>query len=57
MPIATGKRGGARFRLVKLHRLLEFERVFTAYLEGKTSADHVTARAKEMLEVGVPRFK
>lgn len=57
MGIATGAKGGGRYSLLKLHRLLEFERVFTLYLQGKTSAAHVTARAKKMLEVGLPRFK
>jgi len=55
--IAPGIRGRARIRLLRLHRLIEFERVFSLYLEGKASADHVRARAKKMLEVGVPRFK
>ena len=56
--IAPGvKNSRARLQILRLHRLLEFERVFTLYLEGKTGADHVTARAKKMLEVGLPRLK
>ena len=55
--IAPGRKGEARLQVIRLHRLLEFERVFTLYLEGKTGADHVTARAKKMLEVGLPRLK
>ena len=55
--IAPGVKGRARLQILRLHRLLEFERVFTLYLEGKTSADYVTARAKKMLDVGLPRLK
>ena len=55
--IAPGRKGEAKLQVIRLHRLLEFERVFTLYLEGKTNADHVTARAKKMLEVGLPRLK
>ena len=47
--------GPARLKILQLHRLIEFERVFTAYLEGKTTSEHVTARVKKMLEVGLPR--
>ena len=55
--IAPGRKGEARLQIIRLHRLLEFEWVFTAYLEAKTSADHVAARARKMLEVGLPRLK
>ena len=47
----------AKLQNIKLHRLLEFERVFTAYLEDKASAEHVTARARKILKVGLPRLK
>ena len=57
MGITTGVSDKAALRLIQLHRLLEFERVFTLYLEGKTSAAHVKARAAKMLEVGLPRLK
>ncbi len=55
--IAPGRKGEARLPIIRLHRLLEFERVFTLYLEDKTSADHVTARARKMLGVGLSRLK
>ena len=54
MAITTGVRGLAKLKVVQLHRLLEFERVFTQYLEGKTTAAHVKARAIKMLAVGLP---
>ena len=40
-----------------MHRLLEFEKAFDAYLEGKVNADFVRERAKKMLQIGLPRFK
>ena len=55
--IALGVRGKAKLRVIQHHRLAEFERVFTAYLEGTTSAEHVTTRAKKMLEIGLPRLQ
>lgn len=55
--IAPGVKGKARTQLLRLHRLLEFEKAFTAYLEGKATSDHVTARAKKMLEIGLPKLK
>ena len=57
MNIATGSRDRGKLRLMQLHRLLEFEKSFTLYLEGKVSAARVAARAKKMLEVGLPRLK
>jgi len=54
MPIATRIRGPARLKVLQLHRLLEFERVYTRYMEGKTTASHVKARATKMLAVGLP---
>jgi len=57
MSVATGIRGRARLRVIQLHRLLEFEKVFSAYLEGKASAVYVKVRAKKMLEVGLPRLR
>ncbi len=52
----AGARGRGRLRLLQCHRLVEFERVFSLYLEGKTDAGHVKARAKAMLEAGLPPF-
>lgn len=43
--------------MLRLHRLAEFERVFSLYLEGKVPASLVAARAKKMLEVGLPKLK
>jgi hypothetical protein len=57
MGVATGFHGKGKLEVIKLHRLVEFERVFSLYLEGKTTAAHVQARAKAMLEVGLPRLK
>ena len=57
MGIATGIKGRDRLKVIQLHRLLEFERAFTLYLEGKVSSVYVTARAKKMLEVGLPKLK
>jgi len=47
-------KGGQRLKLLQYHRLIEFERVFSLYIEGKTSADRVRDRANKMLEVGLP---
>lgn len=55
-PIAYGK-GKKRVQLLKIHRLLEFEKVFSSYLEGGASASYVRQRAKKMLEIGLPRLK
>jgi hypothetical protein len=44
----------ARAQLLKMHRLIEFEKAFTAYLEGRVTAAYVTTRVKKMLEVGLP---
>jgi hypothetical protein len=56
MSVITGK-GKGRYAALRLHRLAEFERVFSLYLEGKTTAAHVTARARAMLEAGLPRLR
>ena len=56
-PIAPGIHGRERLEVVRLHRLLEFERVFSLYLEGKVPASRVTERAKLMLEIGLPRLR
>jgi len=53
----AGVRGTARLNLLRLHRLMEFERIFSEYLEGKATATQVKARAKKMLEIGLPRLK
>ncbi len=50
----TKAQGRARIKIMQLHRLLEFERVFTMYLEGKVTSEYVTIRAKKMLEIGLP---
>ena len=57
MGIATGARGKQKLEIVKLHRLLEFETTFSAYLEGKATAAQVKARADMMLACGLPRLK
>ncbi len=57
MGIATSCKGGARYRILQLHRLLVFDEAFEAYLQGKVSATYVASRAKKMLEVGLPRLR
>jgi len=57
MGIATGIKGLARLKVIQLHRLLQFEEAFTLYLEGKVSSVYVTAKAKKMLEVGLPHLR
>ena len=57
MGIATGTRGKQKLEIVRLHRLLEFETTFSAYLEGKATAAQVKARADMMLACGLPRLK
>lgn len=46
-----------KLRLVQIHRLIEFERVFSLYLDGKADAGYVAERAKKMLAVGLPPFR
>lgn len=53
---AGGTRGRVRLRLVQMHRLVQFEAAFGAYLEGKVSAEYVKLRARKMLAVGLPPF-
>ena len=48
-------KGRLRLKRLRIHRLLEFQRAFDLYLEGMADADYVKARAKKMLEVGLPR--
>jgi hypothetical protein len=55
--LATGVKGKARLKLIQLHRLLEFETAFSAYLEGKVTPAYVLVRAKKMLNIGLPRLK
>lgn len=55
-PIAPGIHGKQRLSVLRLHRLAEFQRVFDLYLDGKTSSEHVTRRAKLMLAVGLPKL-
>jgi len=57
MGIATGFKGREKLDVIRLHRLLEFERVFDLYLQGKCPASRVTQRAKLMLQAGLPRLK
>jgi hypothetical protein len=57
MWIITDIKGKPRLEVFKLHRLLEFERVFDLYLKGEALASLVAARAKKMLAVGLPRFR
>jgi hypothetical protein len=52
-----GLRGAGRLAALRLHRLVEFERVFDLYLKGKVPASLVTIRAKKMLAVGLPRLR
>lgn len=54
MGVATGLKGNERLELVRLHRLLEFDKVWELYLQGKTTAAMVKERADKMLEVGLP---
>lgn len=50
-------RGRSRKSVVQMHRLLEFEKVFDLYLEGKATSRQVEERAKKMLESGLPVLK
>ena len=43
--------------MLRLRRLLEFERVFDLYLKGEVPASLVTARIKKMLAVGLPTLR
>lgn len=54
MSIASGLKGHKRLKVIQAHRLLEFERVFSLYLDGKATAGQVKERAKKMLECGLP---
>jgi hypothetical protein len=44
----------AEMKIVQLHRLLVFEKVFSEYLEGKATAADVRTVADKMLQVGLP---
>ena len=55
--IIGGRHTKTRKASLQLHRLLEFEKTWDAYLQGKTDAAHVTRRARLMLEVGLPRLR
>ncbi|HEX9897569.1 MAG TPA: hypothetical protein VGA85_07940 [Dehalococcoidales bacterium] len=52
-----GLHGQRRAQLLKIHCLLEFEKIFDEYLAGKVPAYLVTIRAKKMLQCGLPRLK
>jgi hypothetical protein len=55
MGLLTGiKKGRGRVKLLQYHRLYEFERTFTAYLEGQATAAEVKRRADLMLKIGLP---
>jgi len=56
MGVISGK-GKERLSILRLHRLLAFERAFSDYLEGHGTAARVTERAKKMLAVGLPKLK
>ena len=49
--------GQARKQALRLHRLMMFEESFDAYLAGKVPGTVVTARAKKMLQSGLPRLR
>jgi len=51
--IARSVKGPARLRLLRAHRLAEFDRVFSAFIEGKVDASLVAVRAQKMLAVGL----
>ena len=55
--IGNIKSDRARLNLLRMHRLLQFEQTFDKYLAGEVPASYVTARAKAMLEIGLPRLK
>ena len=55
--IARGTKGRVKLQIVRIHRLLEFEKAFNRYLAGDCSADFVTYRARKMLEVGLPQLR
>jgi hypothetical protein len=51
MGILPRIKGGKRWRLLSQHRLQEFERVFDKYVKGKTSAEHVSSRARKLKSI------
>jgi hypothetical protein len=53
--LAPGIRGKKRLTIIRLHRLLEFEKSFDKYLRGECTAAYVRNRAKKMLQAGLPR--
>jgi hypothetical protein len=55
--ISDNRHGRAKQGSLQLHRLYEFKQVFNLYLEGQTTVAHVTARARVMLQAGLPRLK
>ena len=48
------KNGRARLTLLRVHRLLEFEKAFDAYLRGECTAAYLSERARKMLACGLP---
>ena len=58
MSTITGKlKGKKAIRLLQMHRLIAFQKVFDAFLEGKLPAAVVITRAKKMREIGLPKLK
>lgn len=57
MGVLTGVRGRQRLPILQLHRLLEFQKTFDLYLEGKATATQVRLRASKMLQCGLPRLR
>ena len=47
-------RGKGRKTLLQYHRLYEFERAFDKYLIGECDSEYLAARAKLMLQAGIP---
>lgn len=52
--VASDIHGSMRLYLLRLHRLLEFERTFNDYLIGRATAEDVKRRGKLMIKTGLP---
>ena len=55
--VAKGIGSRTRLRLIQLHRLIEFERVFNLYLKVKATSAQVKKRARLVLRCGLPRLR
>lgn len=55
--LANGLRGKSRRTLMQLHRLIEFEKAFDAYLAGRVGPKFLKFRAQKLLAIGLPRIK